>query len=518
MKKYTTVACLLLGSFIGFGQCPTTPINLNNQADVDNFATNYPGCTQITHGIYVGGASNLNGLNQLTSINLFLDITGSTITNFTGLGNVTSIEYLQVENTDIINFEGFDSLNDLETLQLRYNDALVNFEGLENITVLANLRVEDHPALSSFFGLHNLEEVVNPVSTGVLFWIFNNPNIVDMTGLEKLEVIGGSPRFSNNDALVSLSGLDNLLWIDGTLKILGNEVLNDISAIGNVDNITGTFVGFEIENNPSLSQCDIDYVCQYIDHPDAVFIVSNNAPGCNSMEEIEEQCEILDIPDANFLNTLLNHTPVIDTNADNNIQYAEAEDFTGTITANNQNISDFTGLEAFINVAGFNGAGNQIVTLRMDDNTALTSVIFENNSLLEAVNLKNGNNTTISNFQGLNCPNLQFVCVDDVTFAEANFTNIDPQVVFTIDCGFLAVLTFDIQKSITMFPNPVSEKLQIHVSDGVVFEKATVYSIFGEELFFTSEETIDCTQLSSGIYFVRVSTDRGSVTKKIVKE
>jgi hypothetical protein len=518
MKRSLLVACILLVSFLGFGQCPTSAINLNNQTDVDNFAINYPGCTEITHGIYVFGASNLNGLNQLTSIASFFNIFNSPMVNFTGLGNVTTIERLEVENSDIVNFEGLSSLTSLGLLQLKYNDALINFEGLESITTLTSLRVEDHLVLSSFFGLHNLEGVVDPVSNNVLFWIFNNPNIIDMTGLESLEVIDGSPRFSNNDALVSLSGFDSLLWIDGSLRILGNDVLNDISAIGNVDNITGTFLIFIIEDNPSLSQCDIDYVCQYIDHPDAVFMISNNAPGCNSKEEIEEQCEILDIPDVNFLSALLNHNPVIDTNSDSNIQYSEAEAFTGAITANNQNISDFSGLEEFVNITGFNGAGNQTVTLRLDENTALTSVIFENNSLLEAVNLKNGNNTIITNFQGLNCPSLQFVCVDDVAFAEANFTNIEAHVAFTTDCGFLAVPTFDIQKSVIMFPNPVSEKLQIHLAEGIAFEKATVYSILGEQLFFTSEETIDCTQLTVGIYFVEVTTDRGAVTKKIVKE
>ncbi|MEM7085597.1 MAG: T9SS type A sorting domain-containing protein [Bacteroidota bacterium] len=70
---------------------------------------------------------------------------------------------------------------------------------------------------------------------------------------------------------------------------------------------------------------------------------------------------------------------------------------------------------------------------------------------------------------------------------------------------------------VNLYPNPVSDKLQIQVAEGIIFEKATVYSILGEELFFTSEENIDCTPLSSGIYFVQVTTNRGSVTKKVVK-
>lgn len=44
---------LLCTPLVGFGQCPTTPIILSSQADVDNFTTNYPGCTEILDGLYI---------------------------------------------------------------------------------------------------------------------------------------------------------------------------------------------------------------------------------------------------------------------------------------------------------------------------------------------------------------------------------------------------------------------------------------------------------------------------------
>lgn len=87
-----------------------------------------------------------------------------------------------------------------------------------------------------------------------------------------------------------------------------------------------------------------------------------------------------------------------------------------------------------------------------------------------------------------------------------------------VDNCLFSIAESNLANDIILTPNPVSEKLQIQVTEGIEFQKATVYSILGEELFFTSEETVDCSQLSSGIYFVKVSTDRGFVTKKIVKE
>ena len=119
------------------------------------------------------------------------------------------------------------------------------------------------------------------------------------------------------------------------------------------------------------------------------------------------------------------------------------------------------GLEAFVNITGFNGSGNFMSALSLETNTAITSVDFSNNPDLESVNLKNGNNTAITSFNGVDCPTLNFVCVDEVAFAEANFTNIDPQVIFVDDCSVLAVSEFNLAEAIALFPNPVSNNLTI---------------------------------------------------------
>ena len=87
-----------------------------------------------------------------------------------------------------------------------------------------------------------------------------------------------------------------------------------------------------------------------------------------------------------------------------------------------------------------------------------------------------------------------------------------------LDNCFFSIAEQAVAIQIVLAPNPVSEKFLIRVAEGMSFKKATVYSIFGEQLFLTTEETIDCTQLTTGIYFVEVTTDRGSITKKIIKK
>lgn len=526
--------------------CPLTYLTLSTQAEVDAFATNYPNCTNMITSLDIDGddITDLSGLSQIEAFDYGsiriqhnpvlesldglgpLTLTGVTaqitITGNPLLSSISSLEgstifegYLRLTNNPMItSLEAFSSQTGFLNIRIDGCDGITDLSGLEGVTSINTLELRENANLQNILALSNVSGRMTEID------IDFNASLSSLSGLEGIHSVFESIHVGRNSSLENLNGLSGLTNEISpqnavSLVINGHALLNDISGLTNLDYTTLSVVG--IFNNSALSKCDVASICGYIDLGSPLQI-ENNEVGCNTVAEVVEDCATVDIPDANFLSTLLNHNPIIDTDGDNAIQYGEAEIFNGTLEASNMNINDFSGLEAFINITGFNGASNEIVTLRLDDNTALTSVIFENNSLLEAVNLKNGNNTNISNFQGLNCPNLQFVCVDDVSFAETNFTNIDAQVAFTTDCGFLAVPTFDIQKNVTMFPNPVSEKLQIRVAEGVVFEKATLYSILGEELFFTSEENVDCSQLAAGIYFVEVTTDRGSISKKIVKE
>jgi len=108
------------------------------------------------------------------------------------------------------------------------------------------------------------------------------------------------------------------------------------------------------------------------------------------------QAQIVNIPDANFKNALINHTPVIDLNTDGEIQVSEAEAFSGHINVSVQNISDMTGIEAFIAITGLYCDVNQIPSLNLDNNTALevlgchdnqlTSLYVDNNTALTELN------------------------------------------------------------------------------------------------------------------------------------
>ncbi|WP_298421765.1 hypothetical protein [uncultured Kordia sp.] len=72
---------------------------------------------------------------------------------------------------------------------------------------------------------------------------------------------------------------------------------------------------------------------------------------------------------------------------------------------------------------------NMISAIDITANPAVVSLLANNNEL-ESLNVKNGNNTILTNFKTTNNVNLTCVLVDDVTYSEVNWENIDIQTTF----------------------------------------------------------------------------------------
>jgi len=97
------------------------------------------------------------------------------------------------------------------------------------------------------------------------------------------------------------------------------------------------------------------------------------------------------IPDRAFKACLIGD-PAINTNGDTEISVAEAQAFTGGIQCYAKNISDLTGIEAFVNITALDCSNNQLISLDISNNTALESLYCSNNQLS---NLNISNNTAL---------------------------------------------------------------------------------------------------------------------------
>ena len=73
------------------------------------------------------------------------------------------------------------------------------------------------------------------------------------------------------------------------------------------------------------------------------------------------QDEIVNIPDTNFLNALIEKG--IDSNQDGEIQESEAENTTGTLSVFKKNIVSLVGIKAFINITGLSCSINELTEL-----------------------------------------------------------------------------------------------------------------------------------------------------------
>lgn len=115
---------------------------------------------------------------------------------------------------------------------------------------------------------------------------------------------------------------------------------------------------------------------------------------CLEVTKIEPEC-VVTIPDPNFKTYLLENFE-INTNGDEKIQCEEAESFFGMIDCPNLNISDLTGIEAFLYITGLNCSGNRLSSIDISKNTRLGQLNCSENNL---TTLNAGNNTDLWSLQ-----------------------------------------------------------------------------------------------------------------------
>jgi len=265
MKLFTLNTILLLlqlYSTITFAQCPEN-IELVSQKQIDEFALNYPNCTEIEgtlliEGINLNSIVNLLGLKQLKSIKCLVIKGNNDLLNLQGLENVNNVKGgIEIcNNGSLVNLTGLESIQSTGHLSITRNRSLIELSALKDIsTINNNILIQSNKSLTSL-GLENL------IRIGGFFTIQNNASLIDLNGLENLEIIGGNFQINANSVLTNLSSLENLNEISGSLFIGkyivyyglddkdGNHSLSDISGLKNLSILGGSL---QIYDNISLT-------------------------------------------------------------------------------------------------------------------------------------------------------------------------------------------------------------------------------------------------------------------------
>lgn len=163
-------------------------------------------------------------------------------------------------------------------------------------------------------------------------------------------------------------------------------------------------------------------------------------------------------------------------------------------------------------------SGNALTTLDLSSFSSLTRIIVNNNSLT-TLKVNNGNNTNIKNEDfDAKSNNLTTIIVDDATFSTANWTHIDAGVTFV--SGVLSVDSEVLSSMIKVYPNPFTDYIKLDFNPGVSVKSILLRDITGKRVskfLPKNNEVLNVSHLTNGIYLLVVETDKGTVSRKIIK-
>ena len=158
----------------------------------------------------------------------------------------------------------------------------------------------------------------------------------------------------------------------------------------------------------------------------------------------------------------------------------------------------------------------------LSNNTNLYVCSIYNNNI-STLNVKNGNNINITNnrFNTKNNPNLSCIAVDDTTYSNNNWLNIDTTTEFRDseeECSTLNIYEEIFEKSIVIFPNPSKGIINILNNSEIKIKNISVKNLLGQTLQKNKfQKEIDISKLPIGVYYINFEKKDGkSFNYKII--
>mgnify|MGYP000480572764 CR=1 FL=1 len=316
--------------------------------------------TILTILVFMGIGSTLSAQNvTIPDANFKAYLVGNTAINTNGDTEIQVSEAsaftgnVNCQNLNISDLTGIEVFTNINYLYCNDNQ-LVNLD-ISNCVDLIGLRCHNNQLTSL--------DLSNNIGLMDIYCNANSLTSLDVLNLTDLETFKGN---TNQITSLDFSGASNLVDV----KCGYNNLSYLNVANGNNTNMPS----FQAQSNPNLTCIEVDDVTYsttnwtFID-PASSFSTNCPPPVCT-----------INIPNANFKAYLVGNAG-INSNGDSEIQCAEASSFTGSINCTNQNISDLTGLEAFVNLDQLFCSSNGLTSIDVSANTLLTRLDFTNNNL-----------------------------------------------------------------------------------------------------------------------------------------
>ncbi|WCO00980.1 T9SS type A sorting domain-containing protein [Psychroserpens ponticola] len=486
---------------VDLNDCPPNG-TFTSQAEIDAFPINYPNCTVFDESIG------------------WLDISGSDIVDLTPLAGLTQVFQIFIHDTFLLT--DLDGLQNIASTSEDYGPFVIiqDNQSLSDISALGNLVVTGtdgnggigirrNPVLSSLNGLQGFATNVGFVDIQDNDSLINLNGLNNVLGADDLEIKdndllqnltglfafsgSGSFEIGDNDQLESLEGVEALSYAN-SIRITNNSILSNISAMESAQ----IYSILTIENNPNLNICNYSNICAAIADSQIVTTINNNAPGCNSTAEVAFECNILPINDEcdDAINLELGEiVQAYNELATQSSQIPSCNDSANRVDVWFSFSTTDSGLYDIV-VEG----GTYNLQLWEGDCNSLTQVADACgiNQLLDA-NLEYNTDYYIQ------------VWSDGTNRATGLFDIAVYNTTLSVEDNEFS--------DFELYPNPVNSIVNFKANNSV--ENITVYNALGQNVMTVtpkvSQGVLDVSQLSDGLYFMKVRINNKVSTFKVLK-
>lgn len=504
--------------------------------------------------IDISGNTALETLDCSNNNLLVLDAsTNVSLTSINCSNNNLQVLNVKNGNNTSINVASFSSINNDDLSCIEVDDA--SYSNL-NWTM-----VDSHSNFSNYCGFdltripdQNFEQyLVNKGydTNGLDGYILNSDaelvTEIDVTNLSII-TLAGIQAFKNLSKL--LCDQNNITFLDLTqnnnLTILKCQD-NNLTSLNIKNGNNGIITTFESYNNPNL-------LCIQVDN---AAYSSSNWTNIDSNSSFNEDCvyKQVFVPDNNFEKALIDFGYdfgfLDDYVLENTIKTVKI------LNVSSKNINSLKGIEGFEGLEELNCTLNNLTDVNLSNNAqlktlnckfnSLSSLNLSNNANLEtldcsenniqnldlsnnpsltsidcsindlsSLNVKNGQNPNITFFNAVFNSNLTCVDVDNASYSTTNWTNVDSQTNFSVNCSLS--IQDALHQKFSFYPNPILDYLNIKTTSQ---SSLYLYNIKGQLItevkLKVGENKMLLQNLNAGIYIVKVKSDAGIIHKKIIK-
>lgn len=467
--------------------------------------------------------TELTDLDISTNGIVTIDLTHNSKLQHVRAQNNYGLQHIDFSNCpELLSFDA--TSNDLQTLDLTNNPKLetleVSIRDVPSIDLTQNTELIKLSLIYAY-QLTELDLSENKKLESATVWLTKKLTVIDFTPCTALKSI----FMTNNDDIESLY-VSNLTQLNSIYINYSPSFSSiDISTCPNLSSLnvnSNNIDSLDLTNNPRLKSLK----CGWNN------ITKLDLSAVDSLSTLE--CEYNNISTLDLANNTLLYKLQCHQNLLTELDLANNLEIRSINCSNNSlTVLDLTNNTAIYDLTCSNNQITKLINFNTTflsglvcNNNLLTELILENTGYFSKLNCSNNNLTTLNlsnaytrylnSFDATTNPDLLCIQVSDTTKAKDDWTNIDAQSYFSLNCGVVAVANEVFKSSVAVYPNPSNDGLFM-----VAGEAATRFYLLSSTGVVTEgkiqDNHLDFSTHEKGFYTLTLSNEEGNaVSEKII--